>query len=160
MSKKILGISGGRGSGKTTATEILLKLGDWKEIAFADNLKDMCAKCFGHYRSIYEDPDLEDKDFEDPIKFTLDHLRYIHDWITIKTSDVAVDSIGYKVAASRYFFNNDSVILLRNPRQYDGHRSEQELDLGDYDGLIENDRTEGLKVLEGKVTSVIHHMWR
>lgn len=85
--KKIILLSGWKGSGKDTAASILTEHFDFKRIAFADNLKDSVSKQFGIPRNYFDDRILKespilslpvkptDKNGIDIVKLFLDELK-------------------------------------------------------------------------------------
>lgn len=71
MSKIIIGLSGVKGAGKSTAAEALLEvLRDAQELSLAGKLKQVCADVFNVPHNFFTDPALKEVQFADPVQLT------------------------------------------------------------------------------------------
>lgn len=75
---KIIGLTGFAKSGKSTAAEILKKMGG-QEVAFAKHLKDVCALALNIPRSHLDDQSVKEVPFERPKILSEDAIGYILD---------------------------------------------------------------------------------
>ena len=59
--RKIIAVSGFKGSGKDTLANYLIDNVGYRRVAFADPLKDMASEQFGIYRTAFDDPRLKER---------------------------------------------------------------------------------------------------
>jgi hypothetical protein len=71
----LIGISGIKRSGKDTIANVLIKDFGFKKIAFADKLKDICARVFDLPVSVFHRDDFKDMVFEAPVIIDVEHIK-------------------------------------------------------------------------------------
>src|SRR5688500_16255634 len=77
----IVCFSGKKGAGKDTAAEILVKNHDFKRIALADPLRELCSKVFGIEFNTFLDPDKKDKELPERIVLDFHHIDKLREII-------------------------------------------------------------------------------
>lgn len=73
----VIGIVAPKEAGKTTTANMMAEFVDIKESAFADKLKNSCAKAFNIPRVSFDDQSLKEVPFESPERLTLDRITMI-----------------------------------------------------------------------------------
>jgi hypothetical protein len=76
----ILGLAGKAGAGKDSAALVLSHNYDFKQIAFADNLKTMCKWVFQITQKQCYDQSVKEKKFATPIELSPEHIERILDY--------------------------------------------------------------------------------
>lgn len=160
----IIGISGEAGSGKTTLAKYLVKAYGFKEVAFADKLKEMIGRAlfdlsdsqlYGHLKEHF-DPRY-DKSPREILQLGGELMRCIHKDIWIEAAfrglDFGPDS-HYVVSDARYVNELEKIRsvfcgdlwLMRRPgagakNGIAGHASEEEFKNFQFDSTFDNDGT-------------------
>ncbi len=77
----IIGIAGGKGSGKKTLADLFVREG-FTKIGFTDNTKEMCAYSFGIPVEYFYNNALKETIFHNPIVIVTAHIDLINKWIS------------------------------------------------------------------------------
>lgn len=106
----IIAIGGGRGAGKDSAAEALIKRKGFLRIALADKLKDLCSEVTDISRTDMDDPDKKDAPFKEPFIILSSHLQYLID--LIEYDGFKVSETAYKAIFKE--FNNKPILSIRD----------------------------------------------
>lgn len=111
----VIGLCGAKQSGKTTTAHIIAEFIPSKEIAFADKLKDVCADVFGIERRYFDDQDLKEVPFEEPLVLQKKHCLEILMNYDVKPETVNFSSVlGIKMLTPRSIAQTIGTNFLRN----------------------------------------------
>lgn len=90
--RRIIALSGAKGSGKTTAFDLIKKhRPDAYEVTFAGKLKEVCAQAFNIPLETFHRPDLKEKPFKRPLKIT---SRNLLDCVSAFGLSIPLDQLG------------------------------------------------------------------
>lgn len=92
----ILGLCGKMGAGKDTLAEVLIDKFNFKRVAFADSLKNICSKAFDIDNRYFHDRDLKDKPFEQAVELNTYNLTKLCEVIkecNIKVTDTNLEDM-------------------------------------------------------------------
>lgn len=86
LMRQVIGLLGAKGSGKTTAFQVISGTWDVQEITLAGKLKSVSAEVFGIPRDHFDSHDFKEKELENPAFLSKDNLTQIY-----KAYDFAID---------------------------------------------------------------------
>jgi len=86
---QIVGFLGVKGAGKSTTATIVKDFFSAEEVAFADHLKNTCAKVFSLQRHVFDDPSRKEKELEQVVFLTKELLTDIYLEFGLKDVDFA-----------------------------------------------------------------------
>jgi len=107
MSKTVIGITGVKTSGKSTAASMIGEFLKVKEVALADKLKDTCAKVFDLERIQFDSQRLKEIPFENPKLLDISRIDEILKSFNIELVDEILQ---------KYFKNGIEGMTLSSPR--------------------------------------------
>jgi hypothetical protein len=112
----VVGLVAPKQAGKTTVTNMLAEFVNIKESAFADKLKNACAKAFNIPRNHFDDQNLKEVPFETPIDMSLDRIKVIMNEYGAQTNSQTVKGslVGMQMKSPRHIAQIVGTELLRD----------------------------------------------
>jgi hypothetical protein len=126
----VIGIVAPKEAGKTTTTNMLAEFAHIKESAFADKLKNTCAKAFGIAREDFDRQDRKEVRFEKPESLSLDRIELIlkEYGASVNSATVASSLVGMELYTPRHIAQIVGTELLRDGVSKNVHIDNVEID--------------------------------